>query len=211
MGQKSEDGSQKTEGRKREKRIDGYCENCGRWIVKIENSIEPTMRADGTRFIYKRPDKDAGPGESYCIFRCECGRVIEDNFTPAEVEPKRLGIEEFVCGDHWDGLTGETVDGNQGCPWCIIEELTAEVQALEENEPGEGEYKSLKEAAEGFIKKGSWKGLNPHKVKRLCVEYENTKNINKELARMIGCLEPDENGKPVCGPTCVCCKALGRK
>lgn len=38
--------------------------------------------------------------------------------------------------------------------------------------PKAGEFESLKEAAENMIKKGSWVGLNPHKVKRLCIEYE---------------------------------------
>lgn len=77
-----------SDNEKRENRIDGYCKCCGRWIVKIENSRARTMRADGTRYIYKRPKEDIGigPHESYCLFRCECGELIEDSFINAESE-----------------------------------------------------------------------------------------------------------------------------
>ena len=49
----------------------------------------------------------------------------------ASEEQNHLGIEKLVCGDHWEGLSGVMVDGNQACPWCVIEELTAEVQEAE--------------------------------------------------------------------------------
>ena len=75
-----------------------------------------------------------------------------------------------------------------------------------------GGYESLKEACRKMLDKRNWYGLNPHKVKRLCEEYERLRDTNKDLARIIGCLEPNEEGKPSCGPPsgelCICCKAL---
>ena len=35
----------------------------------------------------------------------------------------------------------------------------------------DGDFSSLKEAAQTMLESGSWLGLNPHKVKRLCVEF----------------------------------------
>ena len=34
------------------------------------------------------------------------------------------------------------------------------------------------------------------------------KELNKELACQMGCLEPNEEGKPSCDPPCICCKAI---
>ncbi|MHC4397424.1 MAG: hypothetical protein ACYS1A_17425 [Planctomycetota bacterium] len=45
------------------------------------------------------------------------------------------------------------------------------------------DYESLKLAAEKMIKSGSWVGLNPHKVKRLCIEYEQLRTTNRKLHR----------------------------
>lgn len=48
----------------------------------------------------------------------------------------------WVCGDHWKGLSGIMVDGNEGCPWCTIASLTAEIQEADEALAGdEGEPK----------------------------------------------------------------------
>ena len=38
--------------------------------------------------------------------------------------------------------------------------------------PVEGDFSSLREAAEKMLKSGSWAGLNPHRVIRLCREFE---------------------------------------
>lgn len=40
---------------------------------------------------------------------------------------------DVICGDHWSGLSREMVDGNTGCPWCIVEKLTEERQELDKD------------------------------------------------------------------------------
>lgn len=43
-------------------------------------------------------------------------------------------ISRIVCGDHWHGLSGEMVDGSDGCPWCRSAKLEAELSEAECNE-----------------------------------------------------------------------------
>lgn len=58
-----------------EKRIAGKCA-CGRSVTKIENSAIPTMRTDGTRFVYP-----GEPERGSCIFRCDdCLAVIDETW-----------------------------------------------------------------------------------------------------------------------------------
>jgi len=51
----------------------GQCVECGRDVLKIEGS-SITRRTDGVRYAY--PDDNEG----WCIFRCECGVVVDDNW-----------------------------------------------------------------------------------------------------------------------------------
>ncbi len=55
-------------------RTAGVCGGCGKFVLKIEQSVKPTCRADGVRYIYPgRPD------DGSCIFRCEnCHAVIDE-------------------------------------------------------------------------------------------------------------------------------------
>lgn len=54
----------------------GKCK-CGQGVTKVNNSILPTCRTDGVRFIYTdEPDK------GWCIYRCKnCKEVIDEVWT----------------------------------------------------------------------------------------------------------------------------------
>jgi len=60
-------------------RTDGHC-SCGKRVTHIANSIKPTCRTNGCRYIY--PDQ---PDEGWDIFRCDgCGKVIDETFIAAK-------------------------------------------------------------------------------------------------------------------------------
>lgn len=63
-----------------EAREDGFCGDCGAPVIRVTNSILPTCRTDGVRYV-DATRRDDG----WCMFRChndECRAVISDTWQP---------------------------------------------------------------------------------------------------------------------------------
>lgn len=77
----------------------------------------------------KHCEKCGTPFWEKLCYTCQIKQLEAENKRLKEEAAQLRAVgQNIICGDHWSGLEGEMIDGNTGCPWCLIEDLTGDCQ-----------------------------------------------------------------------------------